>query len=81
MALIPVKWNWEDQLDKQNEKKHRDTLCDILETIVDDIYKIQQDISDLESRQYKVERRQSKVERQLRTVIKRRNNSSYHFKA
>ena len=33
MAVIPVKWNWEDALDKKQEQSYNDLLCDILRLI------------------------------------------------
>lgn len=70
MALIPVKWNWEDKLDKElNEEqnqKFNDKLCDILQEMVNQIFKAREDIEVLKERQ-------NKVERQLKVVIKKTN--------
>lgn len=86
MAVIPVKWNWEDALDKKNQKEHDSTSTYILESLSDniseiqdfinemkeDIYKMQDDISEMKNDIYKIQRRQDKLESQMRKVIKKR---------
>ena len=52
MAVLPVKWNWEDALDKKNQKEHDgsstyiilESLSDNISEIQDSIYGLQKDI-------------------------------------
>ena len=85
MAVLPVKWNWEDALDKKNQKEHSGSSNYILESLSDniseiqdsiyglqkDIYKLQDDISKMKNDIYKTQRRQANLESQMRKVIKK----------
>lgn len=67
MAVIPVKWNWEDALDKKQEQSYNDLLCDILRLI-------QKQIDKSDRRIRRLEKRQNRLEKELRIVIKNNNN-------
>lgn len=67
MAVIPVKWNWEDALDKKQEQEYDDLLCSILHDLSDQIDRVNNRIN-------RLEKRQRHTERQLRNVIKRNNS-------
>ena len=83
MAVLPVKWNWEDALDKKNQKKYSGNSTYILESLSDniseiqdfinemkeDIYKMQDDASKMKSDISDIQRRQSRLESQMRKVI------------
>ena len=86
MAVLPVKWNWEDALDKKNQEEHDgsstyiilESLSDNISEIQDsiyglqkDIYKLQDDISKMKNDIYKTQRRQANLESQMRKVIKK----------
>ena len=85
MAVLPVKWNWEDALDKKNQKEHSGSSSYILESLSDniseiqdfinemreDIYKMQDDVSKMKSDISDIKRRQSRLESQMRKVIKK----------
>lgn len=85
MAVLPVKWNWEDALDKKNQREHNGSSNYILESLSDniseiqdfinemreDIYKLQDDISKMKSDVSDIQRRQSRLESQMRKVIKK----------
>lgn len=47
MALMPVKWNWEDALDKQLQKENDDKLFDIIHELLDHVFEAKNDILDL----------------------------------
>ena len=85
MAVLPVKWNWEDALDKKNQREHSGSSNYILESLSDniseiqdfinemreDIYKMQDDVSKMKSDISDIRRRQSRLESQMRKVIKK----------
>ena len=86
MAVLPVKWNWEDALDKKNQREHdgsstyiiHESLSDTISELQDsvyarrkDIYKLQDDISKMKNDIYKIQRRQANLESQMRKVIKK----------
>lgn len=86
MAVLPVKWNWEDALDKKNQKEYRGSSNYILESLSDniseiqdfinemkeDIYKMQDDVSKMKSDIPDIQRRQSRLESQMRKVINKK---------
>jgi len=71
MAVIPVKWNWEDALDKKQEQSYNDLLCDILRLI-------QKQIDKSDRRIRRLEKRQNRLEKELRIVIKNNNREKYN---
>lgn len=85
MAVLPVKWNWEDALDKKNQREHNGSSNYILESLSDniseiqdfinemreDIYTLQDDVSKMKSDISDIRRRQSRLESQMRKVIKK----------
>ena len=71
MAVIPVKWNWEDALDKKQEQSYNDLLCDILRLI-------QKQIDKSDRRIRRLEKRQNRLEKELRVVIKNNNREKYN---
>ena len=71
MAVIPVKWNWEDALDKKQEQSYNDLLCDIL-------ILIQKQIDKSDRRIRRLEKRQNRLEKELRIVIKNNNREKYN---
>lgn len=87
MAVLPVKWNWEDALDKKNQKEHSGSSNAILQSLSDniselqdficemkeDIYKMQDDISGMKNDISDIQRRQNRLESQMRKVIKKSN--------
>lgn len=68
MAVIPVKWNWEDKLDKENEKEYNELLCDIIHRILNEIDKTNNEVR-------KLKKRQNRLEKEFRVIIKKNNNS------
>ena len=71
MAVLPVKWNWEDALDKKNQKEHSGSSNYILESLSDNISEIQDFINEMREDIYKTQRRQANLESQMRKVIKK----------
>jgi len=71
MAVIPVKWNWEDALDKKQEQSYNDLLCDILRLI-------QKQIDKSDRRIRRLEKRHNRLEKELRIVIKNNNREKYN---
>ena len=71
MAVIPVKWNWEDALDKKQEQSYNDLLCDILRLI-------QKQIDKSDRRIRRLEKRQNRLEKELRIVIKNNKREKYN---
>lgn len=85
MAVLPVKWNWEDKLDKKNQKEYNGGSTEILQSLLDSIseiqdfileikednFKMQDDISELKNDISDMQKRQDKIELQMRKVIKK----------
>ena len=72
MAVLPVKWHWEDALDKKNQREHDgSSTYIILESLSDNISEIQDSIYGLQKDIYKL---QDDISKMSEDKVKNINN-------